>query len=155
MCVCVCACVCVCVCARARAPACVCVIISFMVWVTFPYVDTVFGFYGHSFLCLVGCFCMIILTPAVLSVLNARVLHFCICTCSAQLNMFHMERRSRNTLIIIFIIIVLFVVSVGGFCCFTVKLCIASSSVLIASICLSKFSFLSASVSRSVSQNVC
>ena len=25
----------------------------------------------------------------------------CICTCSAQLSMFHMERRSRNTLIII------------------------------------------------------
>ena len=25
---------------------------------------------------------------------------FCICTCSAQLNMFHTERRSRNTLII-------------------------------------------------------
>ena len=25
---------------------------------------------------------------------------FCICTCSAQLSMFHMERRSRNTLII-------------------------------------------------------
>ena len=24
---------------------------------------------------------------------------FCICTCSAQLSMFHMERRSRNTLI--------------------------------------------------------
>ena len=31
--------------------------------------------------------------------------YFCICTCSAQLSMFHMERRSRNTLIIIIIII--------------------------------------------------
>ena len=30
----------------------------------------------------------------------ACVLYFCICTCSARLNMFHMERRSRNTLII-------------------------------------------------------
>ena len=29
---------------------------------------------------------------------------FCICTCSAQLRVFHMERRSRNTLIIIIII---------------------------------------------------
>ena len=48
---------------------------------------------------------MIILTPAVLSVLYACVLHFCICPCSAQLSMFHMERRSRNTLIIIIIII--------------------------------------------------
>ena len=28
---------------------------------------------------------------------------FFTCTCSAQLNMFHMERRSRNTLIIIII----------------------------------------------------
>ena len=36
----------------------------------------------------------------------ACVLYFCICTCSAQLSMFHMERRSRNTLIIISIIIV-------------------------------------------------
>ena len=26
---------------------------------------------------------------------------FSICTCSAQLSMFHMEKRSRNTLIII------------------------------------------------------
>ena len=30
---------------------------------------------------------------------------FCICTCSAQLSMFHMERHSRNTLIIIIDII--------------------------------------------------
>ena len=35
--------------------------------------------------------------------LGACVLYFCICTCSAQLSMFHMERRSRNTLIIIII----------------------------------------------------
>ena len=47
---------------------------------------------------------MISWTPTVLSVLYACVLYFCICTCSAQLNMFHMERRSRNTLIIIIII---------------------------------------------------
>ena len=47
---------------------------------------------------------MIAWTPAVLSVLFACVLHFCICTCSTQLSMFHMERRSGNTLIIIIII---------------------------------------------------
>ena len=47
---------------------------------------------------------MIVWTPAVLSVLYACVLYSCICT--AQLNMFHMERRSRNMLIIIIIIIV-------------------------------------------------
>ena len=46
---------------------------------------------------------MIIWTPTVLSVLYACVLYFCICTCSAQLSMFHMESRSRNKLIIIII----------------------------------------------------
>ena len=74
-----------------------------MAGVIFVYVDTVYWFYGYSFLCLTGYFSMIIWTPAVLSVLYAYVLYFCICTCSAQLSMFHMERRSRNTLIIIII----------------------------------------------------
>ena len=32
-----------------------------------------------------------------------HVLYFCLVLCSAQLSMFHMERRSRNTLIIIII----------------------------------------------------
>ena len=83
--------------------ACVClsVIISLYGWVIFVYTDTVYGFYGYSFLCLVGCFSMTIWTPTVLSVLYACVLYFRICTCSAQLSKFHMERRSRNTLIII------------------------------------------------------
>ena len=49
---------------------------------------------------------MIVWTPAVLGVLHACALYFCICTCSAQFSMFHMERHSRNTLIIIIIIIV-------------------------------------------------
>ena len=35
-----------------------------MVGVIFVYADTVFGFDGYSFLCLVGCFSMIIWTPA-------------------------------------------------------------------------------------------
>ena len=74
-----------------------------MVGVIFVYVDTVYGFYGYSFLCLVGCFNMITWTPTFLSVLYACVSYFCIYTCSAQLSMFHMERRSRNTLIIIII----------------------------------------------------
>ena len=34
-------------------------------------------------------------------VLYACVLYFCTCTCSTQLSTFHMERRSRNMLIII------------------------------------------------------
>ena len=66
---------------------------------------------GIRFLCLIGCFSMIIRTPTVLSVLYACVfclfVCFCICTCSAQLSMFHMERRSRNTLIIININIII------------------------------------------------
>ena len=76
-----------------------------MVGVIFVYVDTVYGFLWVFFLCFVGCFSMIIWTSAVLSVFYACVLYFCICTCSAHLSMFHLERRSNNTLIIIIIII--------------------------------------------------
>ena len=50
---------------------------------------------------------MIVWTPAVLSVLYACVLYFCICPISAQMSMFHMERRFRNKLIIIIIIIII------------------------------------------------
>ena len=39
-------------------------------------------------------------TCAVLGALYACVIYFCICTCSAQVSMFPMERRSRNTIII-------------------------------------------------------
>ena len=42
-----------------------------MVGVVFVYVDTVYGFLWVFFLCLVGCFSMIIWTPTVLSVLYA------------------------------------------------------------------------------------
>ena len=77
-----------------------------MVGVIFVYVDTVFGFYGYSLLLLVGCFSMTIWTPAVLSILYACALYFCICTCSAQLSMFHLEKRSKNMLITIIIIII-------------------------------------------------
>ena len=42
-----------------------------------------------------------------LIVLYACVFYFCICASSAQLSMFHMEKRSRNTLIIIIIIIII------------------------------------------------
>ena len=73
--------------------------------IVIPHVDTVYSCYGYSFLCLTGCFSMTIWTPTALSALYACVLYFCICTCSAQLSMFHMERRSRNTLIIITIIL--------------------------------------------------
>ena len=55
MCVCVCVCVCVFV--------CVCVIISLCSWVIFVYVEAVYWFYGCSFLCLIGCFSMIVWTP--------------------------------------------------------------------------------------------
>ena len=88
-----------------------------MVGVIYVYVVTVFGFYGFFLNCLVGCFNIIVWTPAVLSVLFACLLYFCICPCSAQLSMFHTERRSRNTLIninniIITIIIILIIIAV-------------------------------------------
>ena len=63
------------------------------------------GFLGNFFHCLVGCFSMVVWTPSVLSVLYAYVLYVYICTCSEQLSMFHMVRRSRNPLIIITIVI--------------------------------------------------
>ena len=44
-------CVCVCVCVCLSSLVCV-------VGVIFVYVDSVYGFYGYSFLCLVGCFSM-------------------------------------------------------------------------------------------------
>ena len=56
-------------------------------------------FMGTLFLCLVGCCSMIILTPAVLSVIYACVLYL-------HLFSVHMEMRSRNTFIIIIIIII-------------------------------------------------
>ena len=52
---------------------------------------------------------MINWTPAVLSVLYACVLYFCICTCSAQLTMFHIERRSRNTLIMMMMMMMIII----------------------------------------------
>ena len=62
------------------------------------------GFMGVLFLSLIECFSMIIWTPTVLSVLYACILYFCICTCSAQLSMFHMERRSRNMLLLLLLL---------------------------------------------------
>ena len=66
-----------------------------------------FFFFLH---CLVGCLSMIAWTPSVLGVLYACVLYFCICTCSAQLSMFHMDRRPRNTLIFFFFFLIVVVV---------------------------------------------
>ena len=101
MCVCVCVCVCVIISLYGWVYSCVwlflCTLIRYLVlWVFFC-------------LCLVGCFSMIIQTPAVLSVLYACVLYFCICAYSAQLSMFHMERHSRNMLIIIITIIIIII----------------------------------------------
>ena len=52
---------------------------------------------------------MIVWTSTFLSVLYACVFYFCICTCSAQLSMFHMEKRSTNTLIINIIISIIII----------------------------------------------
>ena len=86
-------CVCVCVCACACACVCVCVCVSVCLSVIICLVGVVFVFQ----LDYLDTYC--------LSVLNAFVLCFCIFASSAQLSMFHMERRSRNTLIIVIIII--------------------------------------------------
>ena len=56
-------------------------------------------FFQNQLYCLVGCLSMIVLTHAILGVIYACVLYFCICTHSAQLGLFHMERRSGNTII--------------------------------------------------------
>ena len=78
MCVCVCVCVCVClsVCLAIWLSGCLSVIISLYVGVIFVYIDTVYGFNGYSFICLVGYFSMIIWTLTVLKVLYACVLYF-------------------------------------------------------------------------------
>ena len=51
-------------------------------------------FVAGFFNCLVRCFSMIVWTPAVLSVLYACVLYFCICPCSVQLSIFHMDGKA-------------------------------------------------------------
>ena len=83
---------------------CVCVLIRYL------------SFTGTFFFnCLVGCLSMIVWTPAVLGVLCACVLYFCISTCSTQLSMFDIEKRSRNTLIIN-IIIIIYILIIILFC---------------------------------------
>ena len=88
---------------------CICVCDHLFVWLGLLMCTLIWylGFYGYFwgfFNCLVGCLSTIVWTPAILGVLYACVLYFCICTCSAQLSMLHMEKHSRNTLIIIIII---------------------------------------------------
>ena len=50
-------------------------------------------------------FVFVVVVVDVFGVLYACVLYICICTFSAGLSMFHIDRRSRNTLIIIIVII--------------------------------------------------
>ena len=71
----------------------------------FGFYEYFFFFFFFFFYCFVGCFSIFVWTPAVLSVLYACVLCFCICTCSAQLSMFYMKRHFRNVLIIVIITI--------------------------------------------------
>ena len=70
------------------------------------YGDAVYWFCGCSFFCLIDVSAWLFGHLLFLSVLYASVFYFCICTCSEQLNMFHMEKHSRNTIIIIIIIII-------------------------------------------------
>ena len=73
-----------------------------MVGIIYVHPDIVLRFYVYFFFnCSVSCLSTIVWTPAALGVLYACVVHFCICTWSAQLSMFHMERHCRNMLIAI------------------------------------------------------
>ena len=67
-----------------------------------------------GFNCLAGRFSMNVWIPAVLSVLYACVLHFCIFTGSAQLSMFHMESALGNTLIIINVVIIIIIITLSS-----------------------------------------
>ena len=79
-----------------------------MVGITYVYADKAFGFNGYFFF-----FFKPIFTAKVdvwawlfghMRFSMSSYMHvFCISTCSVQLSMFHMERRSRNALIIIII----------------------------------------------------
>ena len=70
---------------------CVCIDTAFeFLWVLFFFF---FLFITHLY-CLVACLSMNVCTHAVLDVLHACVLYFCVFNCSAQSSMFHMERRS-------------------------------------------------------------
>ena len=53
---------------------------------------------------------MIVWTPTAFECLICMRFRFLYFTCSAQWSMFHMEKRSRNTLIIIIIIIIIVVI---------------------------------------------
>ena len=64
-----------------------------------------FFFFGGGGYCLAGCFSMIVLDTRCFECLIRMCFVFCICPCSEQSSMIHMERRSINTLIITIIII--------------------------------------------------
>ena len=70
-----------------------------MVRIASVYINTIYTFYGYI---------LFFLYPSLLlrwmfehdclhTCLQACILYFCICTCSAQLSIFHKERCSRNT----------------------------------------------------------
>ena len=79
-----------------------------MIGINTVYIDAIFAFYGYadffknpslllSWMFEHGCLDTLCLG----CLICMRFLFFVICTCSAQLSMFHLERRSRNTIIII------------------------------------------------------
>ena len=80
-----------------------------MFGINYVHIDVIFAFYGYVVVlflfllthlyCSVGCLRMIGHILFWVSYIHV----FCICTCSAQLSMFFMERRSRNTVFMIII----------------------------------------------------
>ena len=150
LCVCVCVCVrmCVCVC------VCVCVIISLYGWGylcvrCYSILVLCWGFFvfvfcfGFLFQLLSWMFQHDCLDTCVkcLIKLYACVLYFCICPCSAQLSMSHMERRSRNTLIIIIIIINWQMLSVFTSVAPSISFCATPSSSISFSTCTYRQTF--------------
>ena len=87
-----------------------------MVGVIYVYIDTAFFFF---FLLLSWMFQHACLDTCCLSVLYPCVLYFCICPCTAQFSMFHMEKRSRNALVTIIIIIIICSDKCNCMCCHT------------------------------------
>ena len=86
-----------------------------MVGISYVYIVTIFAFHGYipfSFFLYSSLLPSWMFEHDCLGTclkLHTCVLYFCICTCSAQLSVFHTKRRSRNTLIIITTIIIIII----------------------------------------------
>ena len=103
------------------------------------YIDTIFAFYRYedllsSFLLLSWMFehdCLDTCCFGCLIVICMFYILFCTCTCSAQLSMFDMERRSRNTIISIVIFTTIIITKVKDASRATMQIYIALRYIII------------------------